>query len=428
MTPSGIHATAPTLARKTRLGKPRMRYAIVTETYPPEVNGVALTVQGLEQGLRARGHDVTLVRPRQPGDDRRPARARTAGPRRAAAALSRPAPRAAGHAQAGRTHWTAHRPDAIYVATEGPLGWSALRAARRLGIPAATGFHTRFDQYMRDYGAGVPRAGRAALDAPLPQRRRRHAGADARAGRIPAVAAASPTWCGCRARSTRSCSIPARRDPGLRAHWGARRRWRGRDLRRPHRRGEEPRPGRARVPRSCRTMHRPDAALRLGRRRPGARAAAARQSRLHLLRHPARRSAGAALRQRRPVPVPQPQRNLRQRHAGGDGQRRADGRVRLRRRARTPARRRAWRGDRRRRRRRLHRRRRAHRRATTPQRAAMARAAREAVGGCARTRSPPTSTRCCRDWSGLASNARARASTGIARRRAGVPPQTTGRA
>jgi hypothetical protein len=27
-----------------------MRYAIVTETYPPEVNGVALTVQGLEQG------------------------------------------------------------------------------------------------------------------------------------------------------------------------------------------------------------------------------------------------------------------------------------------------------------------------------------------------------------------------------------------
>lgn len=39
------------------------------------------------------------------------------------------------------------------MATEGPLGWSALRAARQLGIPAATGFHTRFDDYMRDYGA-----------------------------------------------------------------------------------------------------------------------------------------------------------------------------------------------------------------------------------------------------------------------------------
>ncbi len=43
-----------------------MRYAIVTETYPPEVNGVALTVQGLERGLRARGNEVDVVRPYQP--------------------------------------------------------------------------------------------------------------------------------------------------------------------------------------------------------------------------------------------------------------------------------------------------------------------------------------------------------------------------
>ena len=42
-----------------------MHYSIVTETYPPEINGVALTVHGLEQGLRARGHDVHVVRPRQ---------------------------------------------------------------------------------------------------------------------------------------------------------------------------------------------------------------------------------------------------------------------------------------------------------------------------------------------------------------------------
>jgi glycosyltransferase involved in cell wall biosynthesis len=40
----------------------------------------------------------------------------------------------------------------VYVATEGPLGWSALGAARRLGIPVAAGFHTRFDDYMRRYG------------------------------------------------------------------------------------------------------------------------------------------------------------------------------------------------------------------------------------------------------------------------------------
>ena len=45
-----------------------MRYALVTETWPPEVNGVALTVQGLARGLASRGHAVEVVRPRQPAD------------------------------------------------------------------------------------------------------------------------------------------------------------------------------------------------------------------------------------------------------------------------------------------------------------------------------------------------------------------------
>lgn len=128
-----------------------MRYAIVTETYPPEVNGVALTVQSLEHGLRARGHAVSLVRPAQAG---------VAPGRDGEQSLvsSVPMPRYAG-LRVGlpctgrlRRLWRDVRPDAIYVATEGPLGWSAVRAARSLGIPVATGFHTRFDEYMRDYG------------------------------------------------------------------------------------------------------------------------------------------------------------------------------------------------------------------------------------------------------------------------------------
>jgi glycosyltransferase involved in cell wall biosynthesis len=49
-------------------------------------------------------------------------------------------------------HWQNHAPDVLYVATEGPLGHSALAAARRLGIPACTGFHTRFDDFVRHYG------------------------------------------------------------------------------------------------------------------------------------------------------------------------------------------------------------------------------------------------------------------------------------
>ena len=129
-----------------------MRYAIVTETYPPEINGVALTVQGLEQGLRARGHELTLVRPRQsPNEGTTTAPdtllVRGAGlPRYPGLKFGLPATATL------LRRWTDSRPDALYVATEGPLGWSALRAARTLGIPVATGFHTRFDQYMRDYG------------------------------------------------------------------------------------------------------------------------------------------------------------------------------------------------------------------------------------------------------------------------------------
>jgi glycosyltransferase involved in cell wall biosynthesis len=125
----------------------------VTETYPPDVNGVALTVQSLEHGLRSLGHRVGLVRPEHAEEC-----TRALGD--VLLVESAPIPRYPGlrfGLPAGRrltARWRAQRPDAIYVATEGPLGWSALRAARRLGIPAATGFHTRFDDYMGQYGAG----------------------------------------------------------------------------------------------------------------------------------------------------------------------------------------------------------------------------------------------------------------------------------
>lgn len=129
-----------------------MRYALVTETWPPEVNGVALTAQALALGLRGRGHEVQVARPRQPAGtvpaDDLPTLLLPG------AALPRYPGLRFGLPAAGvlQRHWQRTRPDAIYIATEGPLGWSALRAARRLGIPVASGFHTRFDHYMRDYG------------------------------------------------------------------------------------------------------------------------------------------------------------------------------------------------------------------------------------------------------------------------------------
>ena len=128
------------------------RFELVTETYPPDVNGVALTVQALETGLRRLGHRVGVVRPQRDEDSGRP-------DPDLLLVEGAPIPRYPGlrfGLPAGRrlaARWMAQRPDAVYIATEGPLGWSALRACRRLGVPVATGFHTRFDDYVGRYGA-----------------------------------------------------------------------------------------------------------------------------------------------------------------------------------------------------------------------------------------------------------------------------------
>jgi glycosyltransferase involved in cell wall biosynthesis len=132
-----------------------MRVSIITETYPPEINGVALTVHSLAAGLAARGHSVQVVRPQQPtAPDAEDPHITTLTVR--GAALPRYPGLRFGLPAGGRLRrdWGTTHPDAIYVATEGPLGWSAMNAARRLRIPACTGFHTRFDDYVAHYGLG----------------------------------------------------------------------------------------------------------------------------------------------------------------------------------------------------------------------------------------------------------------------------------
>jgi glycosyltransferase involved in cell wall biosynthesis len=124
--------------------------ALVTETYPPEINGVALTIARLVSGLRARGHAVSLVRPRRRGDTADAQSTFTAGlplPGYRAVRFGLPA------GAALRATWRERRPDVIYVATEGPLGLSAVRAASALGLPVVSGFHTNFDRYVEHYGA-----------------------------------------------------------------------------------------------------------------------------------------------------------------------------------------------------------------------------------------------------------------------------------
>ncbi len=132
-----------------------LHIALISETFPPEINGVANTLGRLCAGLRERGHQLQLVRPRQSADD---------GQRSTDELLLTrgwPLPGYPG-LQWGQAsmhkllrRWKRRRPDVLYIATEGPLGLSALRAARRLRIPVISGFHTNFQQYSSHYGLGM---------------------------------------------------------------------------------------------------------------------------------------------------------------------------------------------------------------------------------------------------------------------------------
>ncbi|WP_404368747.1 glycosyltransferase family 4 protein [Marinobacter sp.] len=135
--------------------------ALVTETFFPEINGVANTLTHLRQGLMQRGHRVSLVRPRQSRDMGslvRGADKDLFSDEHLVASL--PLPGYPG-LQLGLSRtatltglWRRNRPDSVYVATQGPLGLAAVSAARRLHIPVCSGFHTNFHAYSRYYGAG----------------------------------------------------------------------------------------------------------------------------------------------------------------------------------------------------------------------------------------------------------------------------------
>jgi glycosyltransferase involved in cell wall biosynthesis len=136
-----------------------LNLVLVTETYAPEINGVAMTLGRLVDGLAARGHRVTIVRPRQRHESPR----FSVTQRLACRQVRLPGVPLPGYPQlriglpaAGRLRqlWQLNRPDLVHVATEGPLGASAISTARALGIPVTSSFHTNFDQYTRDYRMG----------------------------------------------------------------------------------------------------------------------------------------------------------------------------------------------------------------------------------------------------------------------------------
>ena len=133
-----------------------MKIALVTETFPPEINGVAMTFGVIARELGRRGHAVTVFRPRHPESGNRPGNPDFAEvplpgipiPGYTLLRLGLPA--------SGRLKkiWRADPPDIVHVATEGPLGASAISAARALGVPVTSSFHTNFHAYTRHYRLG----------------------------------------------------------------------------------------------------------------------------------------------------------------------------------------------------------------------------------------------------------------------------------
>lgn len=130
-----------------------LRVALVSETWFPQVNGVSRSLEKLVETLVGGGDSVRLFIPRYP-ESCLPAEVSAATfrafplPFYPEVLLPVVTPAAVAREMAS------YRPDVVHIATEGPLGWAALRASRRLGLPVVSSYHTSFAHYLRLYGAG----------------------------------------------------------------------------------------------------------------------------------------------------------------------------------------------------------------------------------------------------------------------------------
>jgi glycosyltransferase involved in cell wall biosynthesis len=133
-----------------------MRLCIVSETWTPEFNGVANTLCRLSHELARQGVTIDLIRPKprntavgQTGaihTEHHVSRLPLPGYREVQIGLTTPAQM--------RRFLLSQRPDVVYLATQGPLGWAARQAALALRIPLVAGWHTNFDHYCHSYGLG----------------------------------------------------------------------------------------------------------------------------------------------------------------------------------------------------------------------------------------------------------------------------------
>ena len=131
-----------------------LKITLVTETFPPEINGVALTLEKLHNFLNISGHHPSVIRPRRFSETRKPELVQ-----------GFPIPMYPklrfGIGSPLRLYQTikSKMPDIIHLATEGPLGLACLGIAKSLRIPVVSSFHTNFDLYANDYKMGFLSSG-----------------------------------------------------------------------------------------------------------------------------------------------------------------------------------------------------------------------------------------------------------------------------
>ncbi|MFO0775702.1 MAG: glycosyltransferase family 1 protein [Nitrospiraceae bacterium] len=112
-----------------------MRIAIVTDAWQPQVNGVVRTLGQTGHHLTALGHDVQFVTPQD---------------FRTYPCPTYPSIRLAVWPKDGvRRALTTFRPEAVHIATEGPIGHAAQAICVQRGIPFTTSYHTQFPEYVR---------------------------------------------------------------------------------------------------------------------------------------------------------------------------------------------------------------------------------------------------------------------------------------
>lgn len=112
-----------------------MRIAIITDAAPPQVNGVVTTLTATADCLQARGHDVRLITPKEFFT--------VPCPTYPSIRLSVLPGRRLGHIL------EEFDPEAIHIATEGPLGFAAKDLCVRRQLLYTTSFHTQFPEYVR---------------------------------------------------------------------------------------------------------------------------------------------------------------------------------------------------------------------------------------------------------------------------------------